>query len=121
MNNIPEQIQLCPLVSRTAGTTGDVQMSYGYRGIKAVVRITANAANTVTLNIYGVDAFGNKYLLLASAALSALATTVYTVHPALTVSANVIANDVLPAKFEVDTVLGNANAVTYSVSYDLLP
>ena len=122
MSKVPVQVQLAPLLARTASVTGDTEVSYGYRGIKVVNKITVNGSgNTVTVNIYGVDAYGNKYLLLASSALSAVATVVLTVHPAMTASTNVTANDVLPARFEVDCVLGNANSITFSTSYDLLP
>lgn len=73
------------------------------------------------MTIQGKDPNSGKYYtLLASAALGAVATTVLTVYPGLTASANVVANDFVPRTFRVITaVAGTGPAVTYTIGISL--
>ncbi|NWJ94570.1 MAG: hypothetical protein HXX20_02210 [Chloroflexi bacterium] len=63
-------------------------------------------------------ASGKYFDMLASAALSSTGTTVLTLYPALTPSANAIASDVLPRTFRVKAVVAKSSgtaAVTATV------
>jgi hypothetical protein len=93
------------------------------RGIQVILDVTVNAGGlgSITLSIYGRDKLsGKRYLLLASVAVTAAATTRYTVFPGAPVAANVSANDQLPSDVEIEVVHGNANPITYSVGAQLL-
>lgn len=107
----------------TAQVSGNLE-SGGARGIHVIVDLTVNTGGlgSITVTITGVDpASGKAYTLLASAALTAVATTVLKVFPGGPVSANSSANDSLPSTFQVNVTANNANPVTYSVGYNLLP
>jgi hypothetical protein len=107
-----------------AGTTGaitgpDLQNNFGERGIQVVVDITVNAGGlgATTVTIEGKDrASGKYYPLLASAALSAVATTVLRVFPQAVAVANLVANDCLPDIYRIRTT-GNGNPMTYTVGW----
>lgn len=90
------------------------------RGIKVTVVVTAIGTGSITVAILGVDANGNAYTILASAAIVGNGTTVLTVFPGAPVTANVSANDEMPNKFQVNVTANNANPVTYSLAYDML-
>ena len=110
--------------ARTATPTKIVFGNYqGARG--AVVVINTSAAGTspsTTFTLQGYDPLSNTYwTLLASAAVTAVGTTVLKVYPGLTASANAVASDVLPSSFAVDATHGNATSHTYSVGVHLIP
>lgn len=93
------------------------QTNPGWRGLKVVIDITANAGGlgSATVTIQGKDkASGKYYTILQSAALAAVATTVLTVFPGAAVAANLSANDQLPEVFRI-IAAGNANPITYTV------
>jgi len=115
------------LITHTAASTGvnsADQANYVSRGLKLVIDITAitGSTPTLTVTIQGKDtASGKYYTILASAALSAVATTVLTVYPGLTAAANVTANDVLPKTFRVITAIGGGTpAVTATIGASLI-
>lgn len=93
-------------------------------GIKLVVDITAitGTAPTLTVTLLGKDtASGKYYTILASAALSAVGTTVLTVFPGAAVAANVSANDILPRTWQVQAVVaGTTPAVTATIGASLI-
>lgn len=107
-----------------AGTSSADQANTSARGIKVVVDVTAITGTTPTLTVtlQGKDPISGKYYtLLASAALSAVGTTVLTVYPGLTAAANLTANDVLPATWRVITAIGGTTpAVTATIAATLL-
>lgn len=122
--NITEQKKARPLSAYTTSLvvpTNAVDRNFGHRGISVVINITNANGGTITASINLVDSFGNKIALLTSAGLAANATTRLTLYPGLTPVANVVVSDVLPATFCVDIAHTNANAMTYSASYCLLP
>ena len=91
-------------------------------GIKVVVDITVNAGGlgATTVTIEGKDkASGKYYTLLASAALSAIATTVLTVFPKATAVANLTANDALPDVYRIRCT-GNGNPMTFTIGWSTL-
>lgn len=93
------------------------------RGVKVILSVTANAGGlgSVVLKIQGRDvASGSYYDLLTSAALSAVATSVFTLNPSITAVANQAVRDALPAVWRV-TVSGNGSPTSYSVGFTMVP
>lgn len=107
------------LTAQGTGTTNSVDQTNSRNGVKVVVDVTAltGTAPTLTVVVQGKDPASGKYFtILSSTALAAVATTVLTVHPALTAAANLVANDVMPRTFRVTaTVAGTTPGVTATV------
>jgi hypothetical protein len=95
------------------------QQNLGRRGVKVVVDITAisGVGASLTVKIRGRDLVSGKYYdILVSAALAAVATTVLTVYPGAPTSANVSANDVLPATWRIEAVVaGTTPSITATI------
>lgn len=111
------------LVAASAGATGTVYNGANGRGIALFINISAISGTTPTLTVTlkGLDANGNAYTILASAALNATGLTVLKVYPALTAAANTVANDVLPINWRVDTAIGGTSpSVSATVNAVLL-
>lgn len=118
----PENLTFLASAARTTTQTQADQVNRGHRGIKVVVDTTVFGTGSVTLTIQGLDPTSGKYYtLLASAAIVSVVTTAYTVYPSLPATANVSANDLLPATWRLLVTANNANSQTYSVGYVLLP
>jgi hypothetical protein len=104
-------------------TSGELRNPVG-RGIRVVLDITSKSGTIdVVVNIYSKDkASGKRNLLLASASKTATGTTILTVHPDLTGSANSIAKDLVGDAFEIDAVngTGSSPSATYTVGVCLL-
>lgn len=86
-----------------------------HKGIKLVVDITGLTGTTpsLTVTIRGRDPVSGKaYTILASAALTANGTTILTVYPGIPATANVSANDVLPAHWDLLLTLGGTGGPT---------
>jgi hypothetical protein len=118
-----EHIKLFASAARTAAHNSDDQYNKGHRGLKLTIDATAEADTAeVTFTLQGKDqASGKYYTILASAAISAVGTTVLTVYPGITAAANVSVSDVLPAIWRVAVTVADADSLTYSVGVDLLP
>lgn len=117
-----QRITLLPSAARTATTnSGDIS-NPRYRGVHLVIDATASAATPgVVFTIQGKDPVsGQYYTILASAAVTGTGTTVLRVYPGLTASANVTANDVLPADWRLLATAADADSLTYSVAGSLL-
>lgn len=107
--------------SATTTQTSADQTNTSARGIKVVLNTTAIGTGSVTVVIQGKDqASGQYYTILSGAAVTTNTTNVYTVYPGVTATANVAANDVLPATWRVQVTANNANAATYTVGASLL-
>lgn len=113
MQNLDHQI-LASASRTTTQTSGDFTNDH-CRGVKVIVDITSAGTGSITPKIQGKSASGVYYDLLTSAALTSAATTVLTVYPGATASANVSASDVLPRTWRVVVTANNANAMTYTV------
>ncbi len=118
-----------PVITATAqgaGTqsSGD-KVNPSSRGIRVTLDITAKSGTIdVVCNIYAKDIASGKYtLLLASASKTATGTTVLVVHPDLTASANLIAQNFLGQTFKVELVhgAGTTPSTTATVGVCLLP
>jgi hypothetical protein len=105
---------LLTLVSQGAGTfNSNIQMNDNCCGINLVIDITLATTATLQVTIQGYDsASGKFYTVLQSASLAAVATTVLTAFPGSTVTANLSANNMLPARWRVQAVVTGTVSAT---------
>ena len=105
-----------------APTVSDILFAPG-KYLQLTVDITAiTATGTVTVTIYGYDPISGKfYVILASAALGAVATTILRVGPALTAAANLVANDFMPFQWACGVVVATAQPMTFSLGASFMP
>lgn len=93
----------------------------GATGLVVVVNITAFTGTSITFNIEGFDpASGLWYLLLASAALAAVATTTLTVDPRVPQVTNVTAQKPIAPRMRVRPVGSAITTLNYSVGAALV-
>jgi hypothetical protein len=99
-----------------------------HRGVQLVLDITAETAggstHTIVVTIQGKDPTSGKYYtLLQGASKTATGTTLMTVHPGVTASANVAAAFALPRTWRVlvTHTADGASDMTYSIGADLIP
>lgn len=106
------------------GTNGADKTNTFARGIKVVIDVTVITGTTPTLTVtlQGKDvASGKYYPMLVSAAIGVTGTTVLMLFPGSTVTANVSANDGLPAVWRViAAIAGTTPAVTATIGASLL-
>lgn len=106
----------------TAAPAAEVISANGAESLELVIVVTnLGAAQTVTVTINGLDAFGNTYLLLASAAINANGTTRLKVGPRIASAANTVAQDLLPERVQISYALANGLNATFTVSATLFP
>lgn len=112
-----------PSAARTATPTA-VDLEVGrFAGILLIIDATAiTATPSVVFNIKGVDRVtGKEWLILASAAVTAVSTTVLEVYPGTDEAANLSENAYLPNDIQIEAVHGDADSITYQVVAHLLP
>lgn len=115
---------LYPSAARTATPTA-VVVDDGNRmraGGHFIIDVTAiGAAPSVVFNIEAFDpASGKWYPLLASAAITAVGTTVLRIYPGVAAAANLAVSDALPQTWRMRPVHGNGDSITYSVGARLM-
>ena len=105
--------------ARTATPTASVvQLHPDVSNIEIAIAVTAiTSTPSVTFNVEAQDGLGAWYVLLASAAIATVSNTTLRLGPDTAVTANVAAQTVLPEMIRVRPVHGNANSITYSVSF----
>lgn len=105
------------------GNSVDIDNPHG-DSLHLVVDITAITGTTpsITVTVQGKDpASGKYYTLLASAALSAVATTVLRIFPGAVAAANTVANDFVPRTFRILwAIAGTTPAVTGTIGGTVL-
>lgn len=108
--------------ARTSTNNSGSLSNFAARGVHVIVDVTAvTAAPSTVFTIEGFDVVSGKwYVLLTSAAIATVSTTLLTVYPGVTVTANVSASQVLPRTWRVVATHGNANSMTYSVGAIIL-
>jgi hypothetical protein len=108
--------------ARTATNNSGDLLNANARGVEVIVDVTAApGVDTVTFTIQGKDATSGKYYtLLASAAVSAVGTTVLRVYPGTTAAANLVANLPVPRVWRVLATHSAATSFTYSVGANLI-
>lgn len=123
MATTTRETTLLPSASRTTATTVNVDNEGGHRGVVVFIDLsTFGAGSSLTFTIQGKSTLSDEYYtILASAAIIAAGNTILRVFPGSTVTANLAANDQLPAVWRLDVAVGNATANTYSVNAILLP
>jgi hypothetical protein len=109
----------------SAGVSTAALDTYQGRGLLVFVNVTALTGTSPTLTVTVKGSIDDKltatYTILASAAISATGLTVLRIYPALTVSANAVANDVVPVFTQITTAIGGTGpAVTATISAVLL-
>lgn len=113
-------IAVADLAAAVAATyNGSDQDNPNGRGLHVVVDVTAVGGTTpqVIVTIEGKDPRSGKYYtLLASAALTAAATTVLKVFPGATAAANSVANDILPRAWRVKAVVSGGAGATITAT-----
>lgn len=115
-----EQIQtVYASAARTATpTTFEGQKPSWARGMHLVIDATAiTATPAITFTIQGYSPLGDDaYTILVSTVIATAVTTVLRVYPGLTASANLIANDSIPARWRLTASHGDTDSITYSVA-----
>lgn len=110
------QIVLLSSAVRNATNSGIVTKTWTERGGHFILAISAvPGVDTVTLNIEGLDALGNAYPILTSAALVAAATTVLRIYPGLAAAANLAVSDFLPDRWRYTLTHSAGSNFTYSL------
>jgi hypothetical protein len=111
---------LLPSASRTTTQTSVDLINPNCRCLDVTLDMTVIGTGSVTITINKKDSASGKYvLLLAGAAVTTNTVNRYRIHPNLTAAANSIAQDQVPAIFQIVVTANNANAATYSVGYSL--
>jgi len=96
-------------------TSADLTNCTG-RGLVLTMDLTTMTTATVTATVQGKDPYSGKYYtLLAAAAKTATGTTILTIYPATTASANVDANLPLPRTWRISVLVAD-NAGTAAVT-----
>ena len=108
--------------ARTASSNSADIRNGGARGVRVYINVTAIAASpSVVFTIKDKDKTGGLYhTILASAAIVGTGLTTLTVYPGMTAAANVAVSEPIPPIWRVEAVHGDADSITYSVSYDYL-
>ena len=105
----------------TASQNGADQTNSSAKGIKATLVTTLIGTGSVTMAIQYKDPGSGVYTnLLSSAAVTTNTTTVLTVYPGITVTANVSASDVLPRVWRIALTANNANPANFNVGATLI-
>ena len=110
------------LASAARTTTQTVEITNKHSGAHIIIDATVDPATaSVTPTIDGFDpASGKWYNILTGAAVTAVGTTVLTIHPWITASANVKANDFLPEVFRVVMTVADTDSLTYSIGINYI-
>jgi len=121
VSNLNDTVKVAESLARTASWAAQIRNPHGKYG-RLVIDVTGIVtAPSVVATIRAVDRVsGKKSDVLASVALTGVATTVLKVGPALTAAANLVANDVMPPLIEVNFAHANGDSITYSASLELV-
>lgn len=116
-----EAVTLLASASRTTTQTSADLINYnGLSALDIILDATVIGTGSITISINGKDpASGKYYNILTGAAVVTNSTNRYRVNPHLAAVTNSIAQDILPRVFQIVVTANNANAVTYSVGYNL--
>lgn len=122
LENEIDEVTLFLSAARVASENGADQSNRFAKGIIFTVDMTAvTATGSIVFTLQGKDPVSGKwYTILASAAVTAVATTTYTVFPGAPATANVSANFQLPKTWRLIATAANGVSMTYSVGANLL-
>jgi hypothetical protein len=113
--------ELYASLARTATPTPREVTESSFDGVRITIDVTAiNLTPSVVFNFEYYDPSSNKWvLLLASAAIVAVGTTVLVIAPGALETANVSTNKVLPRRWRCRPVHGDADSITYTVNAEM--
>lgn len=119
-NNI-DTAALVTLTAAGAGTTNSAdQVNYNGRGVNVIIDITAATSMTLTVSIQVKDAASGKYVTaLSSTALAATGTTMLSLYPGITATANASASALLSRTWRVVAVV-TGTSVTATVGASVI-
>lgn len=116
-----EAVVLLVAAARTTAFDSGTLANDGGSQLLVILETTAIGTASLTVTISGVNpSSGTKYTLLAGTAVSTNLQTVYRISPHLTAAANLIAKDIVPARFNISVAVGNANPADFNLSYQLV-
>lgn len=108
--------------SRTTTQTGSPFTVSNVRGLRLLVNVTSAGTGSITPRIQGRDEISTTYFdLLAGPTITANGLYVMTVYPGIDSLANYAANSPVSYNNRIVIDANNANAMTYSVGYHLIP
>ena len=115
-------ITLFSSAARTATPTPRQALNKNNSSMQITIDVTAIAATpSVVFNVEGKDRTSDKwYLLLASAAITAVGTTTLFFGPGQEATANVSTPKSVPRDFRVRPVHADADSITYTVGANLV-
>ena len=114
--------QVLPSAERTATNNSRDFRNGQHRGIRLHIDVTdADATPSVVFTIQGKDTLADEYYtVLASAAVTEAGHTTLHVYPGIAAASNVSVSAVLPPYWRVLATHADADAITYSVTAELL-
>jgi hypothetical protein len=114
-------IAVAPSAARTVTTTFGTFVNVNHRALHIVVGVTVIGADDLTIEIQGRQLFPpfSFYPLLTSLAITAVGTTVLKVGIGFTPIANLTANDMITAVWQVVATHSGVDPITYSINANL--
>lgn len=114
-------IAVAPSASRTVATTFGTFVNVNHRALHIVVGVTVIGADDLTIEIQGRQLFPpfDFYPLLVGLPLTATGTTVYKIGIGFSPIANLTANDMIPAVWNVVATPSGVDPITYSINANL--
>ena len=113
-----------PIFASAARTATPTDVYFATNGASSVILvIDTTAAGTSPSTVFTIQGYdpdtGTAWTLLASAAITGTGDTILRVAPGLTASANVKADEPIPAYIKINAAHGNATSHTYQVNAHL--
>lgn len=119
-NNV--DVTLLASAGRTTTQTSADIVAYNCQALMVTLDVTSAGTGSVTVTINYKDPASGKYvLLLSGAAVVANSTNLYVVDPRITAATNLVGMKATGRTFQIVVTANNANSVTYSVGYTLVP
>lgn len=114
-------IAVAASAARTVETTFGTFVNVNHRALHIIVGVTVIGADDLTIEIQGRQLFPpfDFYPLLTSLAISSTGTTVLKVGIGFTPIANLTANDMIPAVWQVVATPSGVDPITYSINANL--
>ncbi len=122
MDAYREQIAFAS-AARTASENSPDLLNLGNKpGAQVIIDVTAvTATPSVTFKVQGKDpASGKYYDLIESAAITGVGTTVLSIRPGITTTANLAVSNSVPKRIRVVATHADADSITYSVGVNLV-
>ena len=114
-------VSVAPSAARTVATTFGTFINSNWRALHVVVDVTVIGADSLTIEIQGRQLFPpfTFYPILISVPIIATGTTVLKVGIGFSPIANLTANDLIPAVWQVVATPSGADPITYSMNVNL--